>query len=122
MKKYLGDAQLKGNLDVLSDKPLDSRLIVQSKNDLYTLDSRYAYNGMPVVCIENEKIYMLKDKTKISLASGWVECAGRGGGGGENFVVLSQAEYNALQSYDTDTLYFIYETWGFGENFPINLA
>ena len=121
MKMYSGDAQLKGNLDVLSDKPLDSRLVVQTKNDLYSLDSRYAYNGMPVACVEEEKIYMLKDKTRIMLESGWVECTG-GSGGNRNFVVLSQAEYDALQSYNLDTLYFIYETWGFGENFPINLA
>lgn len=117
MKKYQGDVQLTGNLDVLSDKPLDSRLVVQTKNDLYTIDARYAYNGMPVVCIEDEKIYMLKNKTHIMLEDGWVECAGGG-----NYVVLSQNEYESLQNYNSDTLYFIYETWGFGENFPINLA
>ena len=119
MKKYTGDVQLRGNLDVLSDKPLDSRLIVQSKSDLYTIDARYAYNGMPVVCVEDEKIYMLKNKEHIMLEDGWVECAGRGGG---NYVVLSESEYQSLESYRLDTLYFIYETWGFGEHFPINLA
>jgi len=39
---------------------------------------------MPVVCIEDEKIYMLKNKTHIMLEDGWVECAGGG-----NYVVLS---------------------------------
>lgn len=122
MKKYSGDAQLRGNLDVLSDKPLDSRLVVQSKNDLYTLDSRYVYAGMPVSCIEDECIYILKDKSLAALERGWVKAAGNGGGGSSSnlpFVVLEESEYNALQEIDQDTLYFIYEPWEFGSSFPI---
>ena len=120
MKKYLGDVQLKGNLDVLSDKPLDSRLVVQNKSDLYTLDPRYIYEGMPVSCIGTGKIYMLVDKTLFASSSGWVECSGGSGSGGD-YVVLEQDEYEALQEVDPDTLYFIYESWGFGGKFPINL-
>ena len=116
MKKYQGDVQLRGNLDVLSDKPLDSRLIVQTKNDIYTLDPRYAYNGMPVVCIEDRAIYLLIDKTYIALAQGWVKC------GGGNQVILSQDDYNNLESYEADVLYFVYEPSGFGSSFPITLA
>ena len=121
MKKYLGDAQLRGNLDVLSDKPLDSRLVVQSKEDLYTLDSRYAYNGMPVVCIEENCIYILKDKTLIQFQTGWakVNAGSNSSTNPSNFIVLEEKEYKALQEIDSDTLYFIYEPWEFGSSFPI---
>lgn len=121
MNKYSGDVQLRGNLDVLSDKPLDTRLVVQTKDDLYTLDPRYAYNGMPVSCIADGAIYMLKDKTYIALNEGWVKC-GSSGSGNSNQVVLSEEEYNALEEYSEDTLYFIYEPWGFGSRFPITFS
>lgn len=120
MKKYTGDAQLRGNFDVLSDKPLDSRLVVQNIEDLYQLDPRYAYNGMPVVCIAEQAIYMLKDKSLINFNTGWAKCSGGGGSNG-NQVVLTEEEYKALDRYEEDTLYYIYESWGFGEKFPINL-
>lgn len=68
---YKGDAILKGNLSVLTDKPLDERNIVQNTENLLTIGSTYAYNGMPVVNIDEGAIYILLDKTNISSLDSW---------------------------------------------------
>ena len=68
---YKGDAILKGNLSVATDKPLDERSIVQNATELLSVDSAYAYNGMPVVSIEDEAVYILLDKTNITNLSAW---------------------------------------------------
>ena len=68
---YKGDAILKGNLSVATDKPLDERSVVQNITELLTIDSTYAYNGMAVVSIDNESVYLLLDKTNISNLSSW---------------------------------------------------
>lgn len=68
---YKGDAILKGNLAVNTPKPLDERSIVQNATELLTIDSTYAYNGMPVVSIDEAAIYILLDKTNISNLDGW---------------------------------------------------
>ena len=68
---YKGDAILKGNLSIATDKPLDERSVVQNITELLTIDSTYAYNGMPVVSIDNESVYILLDKTNISSLASW---------------------------------------------------
>lgn len=68
---YKGDAILKGNLSVATDKPLDERSIVQNATELLSIDSAYAYNGMPIVSIEDGAIYILLDKTNITNLSAW---------------------------------------------------
>lgn len=68
---YKGDATLKGNLSVLTDKPLDKRSIVQNITNMLTIDSTYVYNGMPVVNIDEKAIYILLDKTNISKLNSW---------------------------------------------------
>ncbi len=68
---YKGDAILKGNLSVATDKPLDNRSIVQNTTELLTIDSEYSYNGMLIVSIDDKAIYILLDKTNISNLSGW---------------------------------------------------
>lgn len=68
---YKGDAILKGNLSVATDKPLDERSIIQNATELLTIDSNYAYNGMPVVSIDEAAIYILLDKTNISSLDSW---------------------------------------------------
>ena len=68
---YKGDAILKGNLTVNTPKPLDERSIVQNVTELLTIDSTYAYNGMPVISIDEAAIYILLDKTNISNLDGW---------------------------------------------------
>lgn len=68
---YKGDATLKGNLSVLTDKPLDKRSVVQNVTNMLTIDSTYVYNGMPVVNIDEKAIYILLDKTNISKLDSW---------------------------------------------------
>lgn len=68
---YKGDAILKGNLSVATDKPLDERSIVQNTTELLTINSTYAYNGMPIVSIDEKAIYILLDKTNISKLDSW---------------------------------------------------
>lgn len=68
---YKGDAILKGNLAVNTPKPLDERSIVQNATELLTIDSTYAYNGMPVVSIDEAAIYILLNKTNISNLDSW---------------------------------------------------
>ena len=68
---YKGDAILKGNLAVNTPKPLDERSIVQNATELLTINSNYAYNGMPVVSIDEAAIYILLDKTNIASSDGW---------------------------------------------------
>lgn len=68
---YKGDGQLKGNLSVLSKKPLDSRSVVQNASELLTIDSKYAYDGMLVVSIDDGAVYILVDKDNISNLTGW---------------------------------------------------
>lgn len=68
---YKGDAILKGNLLVKSKKPLDNRSIVQNVNELYDIDVSTAYEGMPVVSIDNATIYLLIDESNIGNKKGW---------------------------------------------------
>jgi hypothetical protein len=68
---YKGDAVLKGNLLVKSKKPLDSRSIVQNVNELYDIDVSTAYEGMPVVSIDDATIYLLIDESNIDNEKGW---------------------------------------------------
>lgn len=68
---YKGDATLKGNLSVKTDKPLDERSIVQNITNMLTISSTYAYNGMPIVNIDEKAIYILLDKTNISNLNSW---------------------------------------------------
>lgn len=68
---YKGDAVLKGNLSIATDKPLDERSIVQNSTELLTISAAYAYNGMPVVSIDDESIYILLDKNNITDLSSW---------------------------------------------------
>ena len=68
---YKGDAILKGNLSVLTDKPLDERSIVQNVENMLTISSTSAYNGMPIVNIDEKAIYILLDKTNISKLDSW---------------------------------------------------
>lgn len=68
---YKGDAILKGNLAINTPKPLDERSVVQNNTELLTINSTYAYNGMPVVSIDEAAVYILLDKNNISSLKGW---------------------------------------------------
>lgn len=68
---YKGDAILKGNLSVATNKPLDARSVVQNATELLTIDPNEAYNGMPIVSIDEAAIYILLDKTNTSSLDSW---------------------------------------------------
>ena len=68
---YKGDAILKGNLSVATNKPLDARSVVQNATELLTIDPNDAYNGMPVVNIDEAAIYILLNETNTSSLDSW---------------------------------------------------
>ena len=68
---YKGDAILKGNLSVATNKPLDARSVVQNATELLTIDPNDAYNGMPIVSIDEAAIYILLDETNTSSLDSW---------------------------------------------------
>ena len=68
---YKGDAILKGNLSIATNKPLDARSVVQNATELLTIDSANAYTGMPIVSIDEAAIYILLDKNNISSLDSW---------------------------------------------------
>ena len=68
---YKGDAILKGNLSIATNKPLDARSVVQNATELLTIDSDNAYTGMPIVSIDEAAIYILLDENNISSLDSW---------------------------------------------------
>ena len=68
---YKGDAILKGNLSVATNKPLDARSVVQNATELLTIDSANAYTGMPIVSIDEAAIYILLDENNTSSLDSW---------------------------------------------------
>ena len=68
---YKGDAILKGNLSVATNKPLDTRSVVQNATELLTIDSANAYTGMPIVSIDEAAIYILLDENNTSSLDSW---------------------------------------------------
>lgn len=69
--KYQGDSTLGVSLTVQTPQPLDTRLVVNTRDDLYDIPSTYAYLGMAVACITDGNIYTLIDKNSIKSAAGW---------------------------------------------------
>ena len=74
--KYIGDATIGVGLTVNTRKPLDSRLVVNSRNDLYSIPASTAYQGMTVSSIQDGNMYMLmidpeKSPEKISDPLSW---------------------------------------------------
>ena len=68
---YKGDAILKGNLSVATNKPLDARSVVQNTTELLTIDPDDAYTGMPIVSIDEAAIYILLDENNTSSLNSW---------------------------------------------------
>lgn len=109
---YKGDAILKGNLSVATNKPLDARSVVQNTTELLTIDSDNAYTGMPIVSIDEAAVYILLDKTNISSLASWKKIGTVIINGNEidlsGFVTISEleAQSNVIKteiSNDVDT-------------------
>ena len=117
--KYQGDATIGVSLTMQTPKPLDSRLVVSTRADLYTIPSQSAYNGMAVVCIADGNIYTLLDKNNIGEAVGW-----KASYEAIQIISCTQAEYTLWKENTNDdftpkddsktwlhqdTYYYIYE-------------
>ena len=104
---YKGDAILKGSLSVSTNKPLDERSVVQNSAELLTINSNYAYNGMPIVSIDEAAIYILLDENNISDLSSWKKVGNVVIDGNEidlsSFVTNSELE-NKLTTTKSDIL------------------
>ena len=117
--KYNGDANLGMSLTVKTPKPLDSRSVVDNLQQLYTIPSNTAYQGMTVANIDNGNIYMLIDKSKINEKAGW-----KASYESIQIITCTEAEYKIWQEntnedftpkdenqtyLHSDTYYYIYE-------------
>ena len=76
-------------------QPLDDRSVVQSYAELLKAETfgTAIYNGMTVATVDEQKVYMLVDKTKATVADGWKEI-----GAGGAVSVETYAEAVALAS------------------------
>lgn len=116
---YNGDAVLGVSLTVETPKPLDSRSVVDSIQELYTIPEKIAYEGMTVANKANGNIYMLIDKNSIGDKSGW-----KASYESIQIIACTEAEYKEWSANTTedfkpiegdkpflheDTYYYIYE-------------
>ena len=115
--KYTGDSLLGVSFEMQTPKPLDNRLVIDTKKELYEINPNTAYEGMLVTCIADGFTYMLKDKSLINSSDGWKSVA-------IQIVSLTKAEFdqrkeNTNSDYtpiddkipylDKDVYYYIYE-------------
>lgn len=115
--KYTGDSLLGVSFEMQTPKPLDNRLVIDTKKELYEINPNTAYEGMLVTCIADGFTYMLKDKSKINSSDGWKSVA-------IQIVSLTKAEFDQRQEntnsdytpiddkipyLDKDVYYYIYE-------------
>lgn len=115
--KYTGDSLLGVSFEMQTPKPLDNRLVIDTKKELYEINPNTAYEGMLVTCIADGFTYMLKDKSKINSSDGWKSVA-------IQIVSLTKAEFdqrqentnsdytpidNKMPYLDKDVYYYIYE-------------
>lgn len=115
--KYTGDSLLGVSFEMQTPKPLDNRLVIDTKKQLYEINPNTAYEGMLVTCIADGFTYMLKDKSKINSSDGWKSVA-------IQIVSLTKAEFDQrkentnsdytpiddkLPYLDKNVYYYIYE-------------
>ena len=94
-KIFKGDVNFGFVINQTGAQPLDSRSVVQSYAELLKAETfgTAIYNGMTVATIDEQKVYMLVDKTKATVADGWKEI-----GAGGAVSVETYAEAVALAS------------------------
>ena len=89
-KIFKGDVNFGFVINQTGAQPLDSRSVVQSYAELLKSETfgTAIYNGMTVATIDEQKVYMLVDKTKVTSEDGWKEIgAGSGSLAIENFTL-----------------------------------
>lgn len=114
MARRRGTFTLSSNIELEAGAPLDSRDIVQNKEDLTNGSFSYSYVGMETyVRSEGKKYRLIGDDPTV--LSNWVE-VGSGSGSEVELVEISEEDYAALttaEKNDPTKVYFRYEANGF---------
>lgn len=117
-KIFKGDVNFGFVINQTGAQPLDSRSVVQSYAELLKSETfgTAIYNGMTVATIDEQKVYMLVDKTKATSEDGWKEI-----GSGNGSLALSAftitADNKIAEATDENIGQIIYVTGG-TESYP----
>ena len=98
--------------NVTAQAPIDARVRVSTLADLtaensWNLSTHPPYKGMIVSVMETGDVYVLLDASNPYDINNW-----KAQGKGNSSVLLTQAEYDALESIEDNTIYYIYEEDG----------
>lgn len=117
-KIFKGDVNFGFVINQTGAQPLDSRSVVQSYAELLKSETfgTAIYNGMTVATIDEQKVYMLVDKTRVTSEDGWKEIgAGSGSLAIENFTITDEGKI--AEATDDNIGQIIYITKGV-ESYP----
>ena len=97
-KLFNGSINFPSTMTPTGAQPLDDRTVVQSLTDLFAADTfgTALYNGMLVAVVDEQRVFMLVDKTKKTSEEGWVAV----GSGNGSIAVETYAEAVALATDD----------------------
>ena len=117
-KLFTGNAKFGFAFNHTGAQPLDDRSVVQSYADLLNADTFGAaiYNGMVVATVDEQKVYMLVDKTKATSKDGWKE-VGSGNGSLALSAFTITAENKIFEATAENIGQIIYVTGG-TESYP----
>ena len=110
MARSKGSANFAGSLEVLADAPIDSRQVVPTKADLTVASNfPYFYEGMPVYCKDEKKIYVLTGSS-VTVAANWAAVGGDGKteiqwGYLDSNVFYEESTHVTVIPAETDTVY-----------------
>ena len=117
-KLFTGKAKFGFAFNQTGAQPLDDRSVVQSYADLLNADTfgTAIYNGMVVATVNEQKVYMLVDKTKATSKDGWKE-VGSGNGSLALSAFTITAENKVFEATAENIGQIIYITGG-TESYP----
>ena len=88
-------------------EPLDSRTVAADEAARFALASTIIYDGLVVYQEDDEKLYVLTDKSNVGSSSGWTEVGSGGGGGGDvtpENVTQALVDATSISTDDQDTI------------------
>ena len=117
-KLFTGKAKFGFAFNQTGAQPLDDRSVVQSYAELLKADTfgTAIYNGMVVATVDEQKVYMLVDKTKATSKDGWKE-VGSGNGSLALSAFTITAENKIFEATAENIGQIIYITGG-TESYP----
>ena len=117
-KLFTGKAKFGFAFNQTGAQPLDDRSVVQSYAELLKADTfgTAIYNGMVVATVDEQKVYMLVDKTKATSKDGWKE-VGSGNGSLALSAFTITAEDKIFEATAENIGQIIYITGG-TESYP----